>query len=95
MSEEGMPIENIQVSIQGGYGKSRIYTDKDGNFESEKLLADDDGAPAILLEDIDGSANGGIFRSKILTSKELDKKEIKKGKYEFSTAEPIKLIRQR
>ena len=67
-----------------------VYTNKDGKFSSYKTQGGDDTRLVVILEDIDGEANGGEFQSERFTKNELEKKQLKKGdgfydgEYEYS-----------
>lgn len=73
-NETRSPIPGIKVSIEetGYLG----YTDADGAFKFEKVPIN--GDYKIKLEDVDGDANGGLFKEKTLT--------LKKGDYDGTNA---------
>ena len=67
-----------------------VYTDAKGHFESKKLKSVAISQQNLILEDVDGEANGGEFQEIHLTRDEFKKKQKKEGdnwfsgEYEFS-----------
>jgi len=88
--ENGKPIESKRNPETGRMTPDTVYTNKDGKFTSYKTTGIGDSDLVVILQDIDGEANGGEFFSKRFTRDKLDKKQLKKGdgfydgEYEYS-----------
>ena len=82
--EKGNPIRGIRVVYdrfpekEVTWGKDTLYTDSRGHFE--KQLPDDMlyTDTEIRFDDVDGEANGS-YRSKVLSDKEMEIVQTKKG----------------
>ena len=96
--EAGKPLSGIRAIIEQveNYNVDTVYTDAKGHFESKKLKSVAISQQNLILEDVDGEANGGEFESTKLPIKEMDSKKIKKGdgwysgEYELSTMVQMK-----
>lgn len=97
--ETGKPIPDIQIKLAehlediDSEGKRNIYhrghdtiqTDKQGKYQT-KVVSDMNcitSALKVIIEDVDGSANGGDFQSDTLTMPNLEKKIVKKADGSF------------
>lgn len=64
---DSTPIEHIKVTIQWGQETKaqEVYTSSEGRFRSERIIKEGSGTNTltIILEDIDGEENGGLFES--------------------------------
>ncbi len=79
-SEDNTPIEGIKAVVGIDYQEAGIvhqdsaYTDKQGNYVIAKKRAEgtpDNKYMKILLEDVDGEANGGTFANDTIKGDEL------------------------
>ena len=64
-TQDGNPIEHIQVTLnweEAGI-KETAYTSSEGIFTSAAHLSKGETSLKIILEDIDGEENGGIFET--------------------------------
>lgn len=89
----------VKVKYESGkLTPDTVYTDKDGKFSSYKVKGISDFELVVEFQDIDGTANGGEFQLKLLTQKELDKKQLKKGSDwyagEFEYSKTVQLKRK-
>ena len=96
--EGGTPVQGIKVSLIVVYDneyydtKESVNTDATGRFQLNETENVSIGYGEVLIvEDIDGEANGGEFRSDTLNVADLDRKQVKEGdghwysgKYELS-----------
>ena len=83
---EGKPIEGIRVTTRGYYDfndgtmEQTTYTDKEGRYATKevKSIGIDPGM-TVVLEDVDGEANGGLFAADSISSDAMAKEKVKKG----------------
>ena len=83
---EGKPIEGIRVTTRGYYDfndgtmEQTTYTDKEGRYATKevKSIGIDPGMK-VVLEDVDGEANGGLFAADSISSDAMPKEKVKKG----------------
>ena len=84
---KGKGIEGIRVVFrpdaneENTWENDTLYSDANGHFEKERLKHDwpDEARNAsVKFEDVDGSANGS-YKTRILTSDELNVEQSKKG----------------
>jgi len=87
--ENGAPIQGIKAIIGNTfnddntvYRQDSAYTDSKGNYTIDKQYAT--GAPSpkylkILLEDVDGEANGGTFANDTIKEEEIKINKTGKG----------------
>lgn len=97
--EDGNPIEGIQVVVvdslmQDNYiqkGDSyverskmdTVYTDKQGKYASRDIQTFGTEEVEVVFNDVDESANGGLFVRKELSVKELKSNQVEKGDGSF------------
>lgn len=80
--ESNTPIKGIRISVKyvwadNDMGKP-VFTDENGEFDTEPLYV----FPApfnLIIEDVDGEDNGGKFKTKEVSSKDMSVKETEKG----------------
>lgn len=63
---DGTPIEHIQVTLNWGKhtDETVVFTSSEGTFRSEAVIDPERQATLnIVLEDIDGEKNGGLFET--------------------------------
>lgn len=107
-SDAGEPLEGIQVIVKDDYAYFKkgenafkyrhdtIYTDVKGEFISHEANSHGIYNQKIFLNDIDGDANGGTFKSDSVAVEKMEKKLVKdatgwyKGQYELSTTVKLK-----
>lgn len=87
-SEDNTPIEGIKAVVGVDYNgvdvyhQDSTYTDKQGNYVFAKKQAagtPDNKYMKILLEDVDGEANGGTFANDTIKGDELTIEKTAKG----------------
>lgn len=91
-AEDGTPIQGIKAVVVDDYGHDRAYrmdsayTDSKGNYVTEEKSLD--GTIAwihkekrlkVILEDVDGEANGGEFATDTIKSENITVKQVGKG----------------
>ena len=63
---DGNPIEHIQVTLNWGKytNETVVFTSSEGQFKSEAVISPEGQATLnIVMEDIDGEKNGGLFET--------------------------------
>ena len=90
--QQQRPLRGIKVKLmetdgeQYAYSIDSVYTDTDGHYITAKSnLTGFDGEILkkrlrVVLEDIDGEANGGAFSTDTLKAGQLEVKQVSKGK---------------
>ena len=73
--ETAKPIQNIRVIRPTYFGADTMYTNAQGKFHSIQQ-----DSPHLIVEDIDGEANGGEFETQEVFVKYTDADLVKKGK---------------
>lgn len=71
------PLKGIEVKVVDEYSNKnvKIYTDSEGVFESPRLKTSLLGEQLLQFTDVDGEANGGEFRSKTVSIKQMNELE--------------------
>ena len=85
--EAGNPIRGIKVTIAEIFGQhpegigkvDSIYTDAAGKYESKALTSITLDKVNVIMEDVDGEANGGTFANDTVKNEQIQRKQIKKG----------------
>ena len=79
--DAGMPIPGVRVKVHHDYFDGRegqsVLTDENGNFALDEFKALPNGE--LIVEDVDGEANGGEFLSDTIKIWDLPKKQVEKG----------------
>ena len=102
--EAGNPIENIRVIIRNAwdntpnpYMDDTVYTDKQGEFANEMNTTGGIGKQKVYFDDIDGEANGGLFRPDSTNIADMEATLVEKGhgswyqgQYEFTVEKKLK-----
>ena len=84
--EAGKPIEGIQVTARGYYGytdgstETTTQTDKNGYYKTSNIETIwIDPELKVVFEDIDGAANGGMFKKDSVMSDAMQRRQVKRG----------------
>lgn len=93
-SEDGKPLQGIQVIVkneENAYhvyqkddgsmieGNDTVYTNADGQFVSHQSSIGWVTSEQAVFHDIDGDANGGFFKSDSVKLADMESRQIKKG----------------
>lgn len=103
--DAGEALKNIQVVVRQGWNNDpqdadTIYTDANGEFQSNELSCVGIGEQKVYFHDVDGEENGGTFKSDSVRLSGMEKKQMENGsgwyngKFEFSMKKPVELSKK-
>ena len=108
---EGQPVEGIKASVRAVYDKGLAYDGQPTSYGLDSALTDRGGAfqveftdhlpnPSLklVLEDVDGAANGGEFENDTVALSDMALRQLEKGQgwYEgtYELSKTVKLKRK-
>lgn len=102
LSPDEKPLEGVQVIVRKEWSNhpmmaDTVYTNAQGEFESLGHTATSVEKQKVYFNDVDGEANGGVFKSDSVELKAMNMEQLKKGdgawyngKFSYSVVQKLK-----